>query len=152
MAWNPKTTFGKILKGAVGVGGSILGTVTGLNVLGGAARAVGNVVEKGTTVLTKASGVLNNMRTTADKVADSAKDLASGYTKEINEVNRATKDQLRKQVGDAIGEHVITGPDGIETTVKKQALADFFKSDVVKYGAIALIALFVLPKIFKSRR
>lgn len=150
MAWNPKTKLGKVLKTAVGIGGSVLGTVTGLNVLGGAAKIAGNVLTKGTTVLTKASGVLSNIRVTTDKVADSAKNLASGYTKEVNSINLAAKDDLRKQVGEAIQEHVIIGPDGIETTVKKQAIADFFKSDIVKYGAIALAALFVLPKILKK--
>ena len=152
MAWNPKTKLGKVLKTAVGIGGSILGTVTGLNILGGAARAVGNVVTKGTTALTKVSGVLDNMRMTSDKVADSAKDLVTGYTSEVNALNRATKDKLRNEVNDALGEHVITGPDGIQTTVKKQAIAAFFKKPEVIYGGLALIALFILPKILKTRR
>jgi len=149
MAWNPKTKIGKILKGAVGVGGSILGTVTGLNVLGGAARAVGNVIEKGTTVLTKATGVLSNIRTTSDRVADSAKDLATGYTKELNQINERTKEQLRTDLAEIAGDHVIVNSEGIETTVKKQAISEFLKSPTFLYITAAIAALFVLPKILK---
>lgn len=150
MAWNPKTVVGKILKGAVTTGASVLGMVTGTNLLGGAARAVGAAVTKGTQVLTKAGGVLSNIRVTSDKVADSAKNLVTGYTAEVNATTNAAKDQLRKQIGAAIGEHTVTNLDGIETTVKKQALSDFLKSDGVKYAAIGLAALFILPKILKK--
>ena len=150
MAWNPKTVAGKLLKTAVGVGGTVLGTVTGVNLLGGTARAVGKVIETGTKVLTKGKGVLDNMRVVSDRVADSAKDLASGYTKEVNALNKATKEKLRSEVSAAVGDYTYTNSDGIETTVKKQAITDFLKSDGVKYAAIGLAALFILPKLFKK--
>lgn len=150
MAWNPKTVAGKLLKGAITTGGSVLGLVTGTNLVGAAARVVGNVVSKGTKVLTKSAGVLSNIRTTSDKVADSAKNLVDGYTTEVRNTTNAAKEQLRKEVATAIGEHTVMNAEGIETTVKKQALTDFLKSDGVKYAAIGLAALFILPKILKK--
>jgi len=149
MAWNPKTVAGKLLKGAAGAGLGVLGMMTGTTLVGTAARAVSAGITKGTQVKAKPGGVLDAIRTTSDRVAVSARNLVTGYTKELNEVTNANKEKLRMQVGDAIGEHTITNADGIQTTVKKQAIADFLKSDGVKYAAIGLAALFILPKILK---
>jgi len=149
MAWNPKTVAGKLLKGAAQSGLGVLGLMTGTTLIGTAASVVSAGITKGTLKKAKAGGVLDAIRVTSDRVSNSAKNLITGYTKELNTVTNANKDKLRMQVGDAIGEHTITNADGIQTTVKKQAIADFLKSDGVKYAAIGLAALFILPKILK---
>lgn len=151
MAWNPKTVAGKILKGAVTAGGTILGAATGLNVLGGAARVVGNVVSKGTTVLKKATGVLDNIKVRSDKVADSARNLVDGYTKEVNATNNAIKEQTRALVAESTGQTTYTNKEGIETTEKKPFnISELLKNPAVKYAALGLAALFILPKILKK--
>lgn len=149
MAWNPKTVAGKLLKTSAKAGLGVLGMMTGTTLIGTAAGAIASGISKGTLVKAKPGGALDNIRTTADRVAQSARNLVTGYTKELNQVTNETKEKVRMQVGDAIGEHTITNADGIQTTVKKQAIADFLKSDGVKYAAIGLAALFILPKILK---
>lgn len=150
MAWNPKTKFGKIAQGALKAGTTALSIVGGGTIVGGIATAAGKLVSKGTTVLTKAQGSLNNIKVRSDAVKESAKNLVTGYTAETNAVNTAAKEQLRAQVAAATASDTYINEDGIETTGKKPFnLVEFLKSPV-GIGALGIVALFVLPKILKK--
>lgn len=150
MAWNPKTKFGKVVQGALKASGTVISIVGGGTIVGRIATAAGKLITKGTTALTKAQGTLNNMKVKSDQVKESAKNLVTGYTAELNEVNNTAKDQLRRQIGDAVNAETYINDEGIETTGKKPFdFKEFIKSPV-GIGAIAVIALFVLPKILKK--
>lgn len=97
MAWKPKTIFGKIIKGAVTVGGSVLGLAAGGTVVGGVLKGVGKVVGaitgKGTTALSTAgSTVLSGIKGVVDKVKESAVNLVSGVTSEHRDLIKAQKE------------------------------------------------------------
>lgn len=150
MAWNPKTKFGAIVKGSVKAGATVLSVVGGGTIVGKVATAAGKLITKGTTALTKAQGTLNNMKVKSDQVKESAKNLVTGYTAELNATNNAAKAQLKSQVAAATSGDVYINEEGIETTGKKPFdLKEFIKSPV-GIGAMAVIALFVLPKILKK--
>jgi len=150
MAWNPKTKFGAIVKGSLKAGATVLSVVGGGTIVGKVATAAGKLITKGTTALTKATGVLNNMKVKSDQVKESAKNLASGYTSEMNEMNNKARAELKSQITAATSGDVYVNEDGIETTGKKPFdLKEFIKSPV-GIGAMAVIALFVLPKILKK--
>lgn len=97
MAWKPKTIFGKIIKGAVTVGGSVLGLAAGGTVVGGVLKGVGAVVGavtgKGTTALSTAgNSVLSGIKNVVDKVKESAVNLVSGVTAEHRDMIKAQKE------------------------------------------------------------
>jgi len=150
MAWNPKTKFGKVVQGALKAGTSVLSVVGGGTIVGAIATAAGKLVNKGTTALTKAQGTLNNIKVKSDRVKESAKNLVTGYTAEVNATNAAAKEALRSQVAAATGADTYINDEGIETAGKKPFnISEFIKSPV-GIGAMAVIALFVLPKILKK--
>lgn len=150
MAWNPKTKFGKVVQGALKAGTSVLSVVGGGTIVGAIATAAGKLVNKGTTALTKAQGTLNNIKVKSDAVKESAKNLVTGYTAEVNATNAAAKEALRSQVAAATGADTYINDEGIETAGKKPFnISEFIKSPV-GIGAMAVIALFVLPKILKK--
>lgn len=94
MAWKPKTIAGKLLKGAVIAGGSVLGLATGVNLV----SKVGQVALKaGTGALAKTGGVLSNARLKIDRVKESAKNLLSGQTKEQREQVLKVKQDLKTE-------------------------------------------------------
>jgi hypothetical protein len=64
-------------------------------------------------------------------------------------MNERTREQLRSDLAEIAGDHVIVNSEGIETTVKKQAISEFLKSPTFMYIAAGVAALFVLPKILK---
>jgi hypothetical protein len=108
MAWKPKTIAGKILKGVVVGGASVLGVVAGTGIIGKAAGVVGNVVKnitgkgqtvqnKGTTALSTAGqNITSAIRKTVDKVKESAGNLLSGITKEQRDMIKAQKEETRE--------------------------------------------------------
>lgn len=107
MAWKPKTIAGKILKGVVVGGASVLGVVAGTGIIGKAATAVGSVVKNiragksventGTTALSTAGQTITSaIRKTVDRVKESAGNLISGITKEQRDMVRAQKEETRE--------------------------------------------------------
>lgn len=94
MAWKPKTIAGKLLKGAVIAGGSVLGVATGVNLIG---KVGGVALKSGTAALAKTGGVLSNVRTKVDRVAESAKNLVTGITKEQREQVLKVKQDLKTE-------------------------------------------------------
>jgi hypothetical protein len=150
MAWNPKTKFGKIVQGALKAGASVLSVVGGGTIVGAAATAAGKLVSKGTTVLTKAQGTLNNIKVKSDAVKESAKNLVTGYTAEVNAMNTAAKDQLRSQIASATDADTYINEDGIEVVGKKPFNLKEFIASPVGLGVAALAAFFILPKILKK--
>lgn len=150
MAWNPKTKFGKIAQGALKAGTSVLSVVGGGTIVGAVATAAGKLVSKGTTVLTKAQGTLNNIKVKSDAVKESAKNLVTGYTSEVNAMNTAAKNQLRSQIAAATGTETYINEDGIKVAGKKPFNLKEFIASPVGIGAMAVLALFVLPKILKK--
>lgn len=106
MAWKPKTIAGKLLKGAVIGGGSILGLAVGTSVIGkvgGVVKAAVNAVKnkstaKGTTVLsTVGKTVTSGIKGTIDKVKESAVNLVSGLTSEQREILKQERQQTRAE-------------------------------------------------------
>jgi len=150
MAWNPKTKFGKIVQGALKAGTSVLSVVGGGTIIGAVATAAGKLVSKGTTTLTKAQGVLNNIKVKSDAVKESAKNLVTGYTAEVNATNMAAKEQLRSQIASATDMDTYINEDGIEVVGKKPFSLKEFIASPIGIGAVALAALFLLPKILKK--
>jgi len=150
MAWNPKTKFGKVVQGALKAGTSVLSVVGGGTIVGAVATAAGKLVNKGTTALTKAQGTLNNIKVKSDRVKESAKNLVTGYTAEVNATNAAAKEALRSQVAAATNSETYINEEGIETAGKKPFNFSEFVKSPVGIGAMAVIALFVLPKILKK--
>lgn len=150
MAWNPKTKFGKIAQGALKAGTSVLSVVGGGTIVGAVATAAGKLVSKGTTALTKAQGTLNNIKVKSDAVKESAKNLVTGYTAELNATNAAAKEQLRSQIASATDADTYINKDGIEVVGKKPFNLKEFIASPVGIGVAALAALFILPKILKK--
>jgi len=150
MAWNPKTKFGKVVQGALKAGTSVLSVVGGGTIIGAVATAAGKLVSKGTTTLTKAQGVLNNIKVKSDAVKESAKNLVTGYTAEVNATNMAAKEQLRSQIASATDMDTYINEDGIEVVGKKPFSLKEFIASPIGLGAVALAALFLLPKILKK--
>jgi hypothetical protein len=146
MAWNPKTKIGKVLKTTLQIGGGVLGLATGLNVGSAALGAVSRVVTKGTAALSKTDNLLSNISNATDKVATASKILQAGVLKKANLAIADEKEAARLATEQLAGETNETKP---ATTV-----TDFFKgqnSKYVLYGAAALSALFIIPKLLKRR-
>ncbi len=163
MSWKPKTIFGKILKGAVIAGGSVLGLASGFGIAG----AVKGVV-KGTGALAgigKGVGALKNI---TDKIKDGAARILTGNTKEerglINAQKELTRENQRKL--DLVEKLVNAGatPEDAraqvglsdieltsfkDTPLEKTSIGNLFKNPVVLVGAAVLAGLFLLPKIMK---
>lgn len=113
MAWKPKTVAGKILKGAVIAGGSVLGLVTGVGIIGKtgsviakSASAIKTAVNsvsaadkaKGTTVLSKVGETITSgIRATVDKVKDSAINLVAGTTAAQRDYIKSIKARSREE-------------------------------------------------------
>jgi hypothetical protein len=90
--WKPKTIFGKIVKGAVIGGGSILGLSVGVGAVKG--------VVKGTGALAGAMGATSGLWDTGRKLKDSAVNLITGTTKaerkQLNTVKAKTRAEADK--------------------------------------------------------
>lgn len=161
MAWKPKTVAGKILKGAVIAGGSVLGLATGIGGVGGVIKGIG--AAKGA-----ATGI-GGLTKVFDKVGQSAVNLVTGYNKEertlINQVKDKTRETLKKMelvdklvkegatVSEAkskvgIQDAELTEYDG--KPVQSASVGDIFKGPI-GWAALAVGALFILPKILKIK-
>jgi len=113
MAWKPKTVAGKILKGAVIAGGSVLGLVTGVGIIGkaggviarsaAAIKTAANSVTaedkaKGTTVISRVGQTITSgVRATVDKVKDSAINLVAGTTAAQRDYIKSIKARSREE-------------------------------------------------------
>ena len=106
MAWKPKTIAGKLLKGAVIGGGSILGLAVGSSVIGkggGVVKAAVNAVKNkstaaGTTVMSQVGKtVTSGIKATVDKVKESAVNLVSGLTAEQREIIKEERQKTREE-------------------------------------------------------
>jgi len=153
-----KGIFGKILKGALIAGGSILGL--------GAVTGVVKGITQGTGVLAGLKGGVGGIRTTADKLKEGAARVLTGTTKEeraqvlavkaeakaaqakLDQVQRlvnagATPEEARATVG--LSNFELTSLEG--EPVNKAGIGDMLKNPVVKWVAIAAGAYFLLKAL-----
>lgn len=169
MAWKPKTVAGKLLKGAVIAGGSILGIAAGTGLVtkiaGGAASVAASA--KGTGALAKVGGVLSNINTKIDKVKESAGNLLTGLTKEQRQIINKAKESARTEAqklevveklvsfgmspAEARSQAGLEPEQLVEYDGEKVQSAGLFgmSNKTLMYVAAGLAALFILPKIFK---
>jgi len=153
-----KGILGKILKGALVVGGSILGL--------GAVTGVVKGISQGTGVLAGLKGGVGGIRNTADKLKEGAARILTGTTKEeraqvlavkadaraaqekLQQVQRlvnagATPEEARATVG--ISDYELTALDG--EPIQKASIGDMFSNPVVKYLALAVGGFFLLKAL-----
>lgn len=106
MAWKPKTIAGKILKGAVIAGGSVLALATGTKIVGAAGGVVRNAVNsvkaaklaKGTTTLSAVGKTITSGITAkVDQVKESAINLVAGTTAEQRGYIKSFKERTRAE-------------------------------------------------------
>lgn len=171
MAWRPKTVFGKIIKGAVVAGGSVLGLAAGVGLVGKIAGGVAKVAtaSSGTGILAKIGGVAGGIRNTTDRLKESAANLITGFTQEQRELINKAKEDARTELQklEVVDKLTATGMD--VSTARAQAglspeqlveykgepvqsagIASFLQSKTALYAIGALAALFILPKILKK--
>lgn len=153
-----KGIIGKILKGALIAGGSILGL--------GAVTGVVKGISQGTGVLAGLKGGVGGIRNVADKLKEGAARVVTGTTKEEREqvlavkaeakkaadqlaqVNRlvnagATPEEARAMVG--ITETELTSLDGEK--INSASIGTMFSNPVVKYLALAAGGYFLLKAL-----
>jgi hypothetical protein len=153
-----KGIFGKILKGALIAGGSILGL--------GAVTGVVKGISSGTGVLAGLKGGVGGIRNTADKLKEGAARVLTGTTKEerdqvlavkaeakaaadkLAQVNRlinagATPEEARATVG--IAEAELTAVDGEK--INKASIGDWMSNPAVKWVGAAILAYFGLKAL-----
>lgn len=153
-----KGILGKILKGALIAGGSILGL--------GAITGVVKGVTSGTGVLAGLKGGVGGLRNTADKLKEGAARVLSGTTKEeraqvlavkaeakaasdkLAQVNRlvnagATPEEARAMVG--VSETELTSLDGEK--INSASIGTMFSNPVVKWGVLAVGGFFLLKAL-----
>jgi len=175
MAWKPKTIAGKILKGAVIAGGSVLGLAAGTGIVGkvisGASSVIKNIKaakseNKGTTALsTVGTTITSGIRQVIDKVKVSAGNLVSGLTKEQRDMVKAQKEETREYqsklktveklvnagatVAEARAQLGLGSEELVEyegEAVKSAGIGDIFQNKNFLYIAAGLAALFMLSK------
>ena len=160
MAWKPKTVVGKILKGAVIAGGSVLGLATGFGAIGGVIKGVG--------ALKGASTGIAGLTKVFDKVGQSAVNLVTGTNKDERNLITQVKDQTKAEIHKlslvdklvkagatiteakakvGISDNELTTYDG--APVQKMGIGDYFNNPYILAGA-ALVALIFLPKLLKK--
>jgi hypothetical protein len=157
-----KGIFKKIIKGALIVGGSILGLGAGVGAIKG--------VVKGTGALAGIGKGVGGIRNTADKLKEGAVRVITGTTKVEREQIQAVKAEAKKAQDqlDQIQRLVNAGatPEEARATVgmaeteltsfegeklNKAGMFDFLQNKSVMYIAGALLLLFLVPKLLKSR-
>lgn len=176
MSWKPKTIAGKILKGGVIAGGSVLGVVAGTGIVGKGLSAAGSVIKnikagktiknKGTTALSTAGETITSgIRKNVDKVKESAGNLISGITKEQRDMVRAQKEETREYLeklktvdklvnaGASVAEaraKLGLEPEELEIydgqPVKTAGFGDILQNKNVLYALAGVAALFLLSK------
>jgi hypothetical protein len=162
MAWKPKTIFGKIIKGAVVAGGSVLGLATGIGGIKGIVGGVG--------ALKGASKGIGGLVKVVDKVKEGAVNLVTGTTKDeraqVNEVKKATKaatDKLEQvqrlidagatpeQARATVGLSPVELSEISGEPIKQAGMFDFLQNKNVLYIVGGLAALYFLPKLLKGK-
>lgn len=153
-----KGIIGKILKGALIAGGSILGLGAGLGAIKG--------IRQGTGALAGLKGGVGGLRNTADELKEGAARIITGTTKEereqvlkvkaeakaaadkLEQVNRlvnagATPEEARAMVG--ITETELTSLDGEK--INSASIGTMFSNPVVKWGVLAVGGFFLLKAL-----
>lgn len=153
-----KGIVGKILKGALIAGGSILG----LGAIGGVVKGI----TQGTGVLAGLKGGVGGIRNTADKLKEGAARVLTGTTKEeraqvlavketaraaqekLQQVQRlvnagATPEEARATVG--LSETELTTLDGEK--INSASIGTMFSNPIVKYAAFAVGGFFLLKAL-----
>lgn len=153
-----KGIVGKILKGALIVGGSILGLGAGIGAVKG--------IRSGTGVLAGLKGGVGGLRNTADKLKEGAIRVVTGTTKEereqvlqvkaeakaaadkLEQVNRlvnagATPEEARAMVG--IAETELTSLDGEK--INSASISTMFSNPAIKWGVFAVGGFFLLKAL-----
>jgi hypothetical protein len=159
MAWKPKTVAGKILKGAVIGGGSLLALSTGNRVI---TNLVSKVTEKkGTAALAAGvGGSVNSLASFKDRFKEGAARLITGKTKEIrgkiNQAREEARDLLMKQK--AAEKLVSLGKSPAEARALAGLGAEEMpevngkpakSNNMLMFGGLALGAILLLSKIGK---
>lgn len=101
MAWKPKTVLGKILKGAVTIGGTALAIGTGVGAIAGVAKGAGLLAGALSGVKKVASIAKGGIRLTAktvDTVGKTAANLVTGTTKEQRLLVREQKQETAAEM------------------------------------------------------
>jgi hypothetical protein len=173
MAWKPKTIAGKILKGAVIAGGSVLGLATGIGIIGKVSQAasVAKGVTSGTGILAKIATGAGAIKNKVDLLKESAANLITGVTQEQRDLikdqkqesiaaqqklttvkklmrNGATAADARASVGLAAEE--LTEVNG--EVIQSAGMFDFLKNKNVQIGAAIIAGIVLLPKLLKKSR
>lgn len=180
MAWKPKTIAGKLLKGAVLAGGSVLALATGVKLfpaVGGAIKKGVNAVKDsatkaGTTAIAQiGEQATSAIKGTIDKVTESAVNLASGKQGEQRAFYKAGKEaaqtglkkvidmaKLMREGKTAEEARAIVGAGADEVVefdgkpVKTAGVFDFLQNKNVLYAGAAVLALLLLTKKSRTRR
>ena len=173
MAWKPKTIAGKILKGAVIAGGSVLGLATGIGIIGKVSGTIqaAKGVTAGTGILANIQTGVGAIKNKVDILKESAKNLITGVTQEQRDMikdqkqesivaqqklttvkklmrNGATAADARATVGLAAEELTEVSGEPIQSA----GMFDFIKNKNVQIGAAIIAGLFILPKLLKKSR
>lgn len=172
MSWKPKTIAGKILKGAVIAGGSVLGLATGVGILGKVAKAgtAASKVASGTGVLANIESGVSSIKNTVDRVKESAKNLITGVTQEQRDMIKEQKQEsiIAQQKLTAVKKLIRQGATAAEARAKvglgaeeltevndqpiqEAGMFDFFKNKNVQIAAAIGAGLLILPKLLKRR-
>jgi hypothetical protein len=153
-----KGIFGKIIKGALIAGGSILGLGAGIGAIKG--------IRSGTGVLAGLKGGVGGLKNTADKLKEGAARVMTGTTKEeraqvlavkaeakaasdkLAQVNRlvnagATPEEARAMVGVMSDE--LTSIDGEK--INTASVMDWMSNPVVKWVGVAILGYFGLKAL-----
>jgi len=153
--------MGKILKGAVIGGGSLLGLATGIGGIKGIAGGVG--------ALKGASKGIGGLVKVVDKVKDGAVNLVTGTTKDeraqVKQVKATTQaaidklDQVQRLIdagATAADARAMVGLSPTELTelsgepIKQAGMFDFLQNKIVLMVLGGLAALYFLPKLLKK--
>ena len=153
-----KGIFGKILKGALIAGGSILG----LGAITGVVKGIGS----GTGVLAGLKGGVGGIRNTADKLKEGAARVLTGTTKEertqvlavkaeakaasdkLAQINRlvnagATPEEAKAMVG--VSDNELTTLDGEK--VNAASVMDWMSNPIVKWVGVGILGYFGLKAL-----
>lgn len=174
MAWKPKTIAGKILKGAVIAGGSVLGLATGTKLFGAAGGVLKTAVNtvkdmktaKGTTTFAAVGKTITSGITGyVDKVKEGAINLVAGTTKEQRDIIKSFKERTRDEQEklNAIEKMVNAGATPAEARaavglapeeltsyegekIQSAGMFDFLQNKNILYAGAALLGLALLLK------
>lgn len=162
MSWKPKTVAGKLLKGAVIGGGSLLALATGN-------RVITNIVSRATTpgtaeLASKTGSSVVGLAGYVDQFKEGAANLITGKTKEIRQtINRAKADAKTALMKTKAAEQLISlgkdpadarsavglEPYELEEVDGKPIEAGLMSNKMLMFAALAFGAIFLLPKILK---